>query len=70
MPMPLSRRVAARIARLLEDRGMSGRALSRATGIPQKSLSRKLSGETAFDLDDLPLVADALGVKIPELLSH
>lgn len=70
MPMPLSRLVAAKIARLLEERGMSGRALSRATGIPQKSLSRKLSGETAFDLDDLPPVAAALGVKIPELLSH
>lgn len=70
MPMPLSRLVAAKIARLLEERGMSGRALSRATGIPQKSLSRKLSGETAFDLDDLTPVADALGVKVSELLSH
>lgn len=70
MPPPLSHRVAAEIARLLAERKMSGRALSRATGIPQKSLSRKLAGLTAFDLDELPVIADTLGVKLSEILSH
>lgn len=65
----MSRAVAAQIQRLLDERGMSGNALAQATGIPQSSISRKLTGVHPFDVDDLAAIAAALGVRPAELLS-
>ena len=64
----LARAVAAEIERLMAERGVSGNALSKATGIPQTSISRKLNGPAAFDLNDLVAISHALGVDIRDLL--
>lgn len=69
MSEQLSRAVAAEVRRLLEERGMSGRALARATGIDQGSISRKLKGETSLDLDDVQAIAAALDVRAVDLLT-
>lgn len=34
----------------------------------QSTLARRMTGETAFDLDDLEAIADVLGVTVVELL--
>lgn len=69
MPEELSRAVAAQIRRLLDERGWSGRELARRSGLPQPSIARKLAGERAFDLDELPPVCAALGVDVTDLLT-
>lgn len=69
MSEQLSRAVAAEIARIIDERGMSGRELARLTGIPQPSLARKLRGSQPFDLDDVAAVCAALGITAPDLLS-
>lgn len=69
MTEQLSRAVAAEISRLLEERGMSGNALAKATGIPQTSISGKLRGVSPFDLDDLQAICGALDVDVTDLLS-
>lgn len=47
---------------------MSAAELARLTGIKQSTLARRMTGETAFDLDDLELIADALQVDVADLL--
>lgn len=66
----LSAAVAAEIRRLLEERGMSGNALAKATGIPQSSVSNKLNGRHAFDVDDLQAICQVLDVQVADLLSR
>lgn len=65
----LSEEVRAHLVRLLEQRGMSGRQLARATGISQPSLSRKLRGTAPIDVDDLEAIAGALGVTVADLVT-
>jgi transcriptional regulator with XRE-family HTH domain len=65
----LSEEVRAHLARLLEQRGMSGRQLARETGIPQPSLSRKLRGAAPLDVDDLEAIAGALGIPVADLVT-
>lgn len=69
MPEQLAQAVAAEVARLLDDRGMSGRELARRTGIPQRSMAEKLAGRRPLDLDDVAAVCRALDVTVPDLLS-
>jgi transcriptional regulator with XRE-family HTH domain len=65
----LSRAVAQEVRRLLDERGMSGRALALAAGINPRSIDRKLAGTSAFDVDDLAAVAPVLGVAASDLLA-
>jgi transcriptional regulator with XRE-family HTH domain len=60
--------VAEEIRVLLARRKMSANQLAQVTGIKQSSLSRRMTGETAFDMDDLELIADALGVVVTDLM--
>lgn len=53
---------------LLARQKMSGAELGRRAGIKQSSISRRLTGETAFDMDDLEAIADVLGVEVGDLL--
>ncbi|KGH48248.1 hypothetical protein IN07_03335 [Modestobacter caceresii] len=69
MPEELSAAVAAEVRRRLEERGWSGRELSRRTGISQRSVVDKLAGRTAFDLDDVQKVSAALEVPVVDLLN-
>lgn len=68
MSEQLSRAVAAELRGLLEQRGMSGNQLAKATGIPQVSIARKLRGATAFNLDDIDAICSVLGVKVADLM--
>lgn len=47
---------------------MSAAELARRTGLKQPYVSRRMTGETAFDLDDLEVIARELGVSVAELL--
>jgi transcriptional regulator with XRE-family HTH domain len=64
----LRRRTAEEIRVLLARRMMSAAELARRTGMKQSTLARRMTGETAFDLDDLEAIAQALGVAVQELL--
>ncbi len=67
--MQLSAAVADVVRSLLADRGWSGRQLARETGINQATVARKLREESAFDLDDLQAIANALSVDVIDLMS-
>jgi DNA-binding Xre family transcriptional regulator len=71
MSEQLSRAVAAEIQRLVDERGWSGRELSRRTGIAQGTLADKLAGrsKSGFDLDELDTVCRVLEIDLADLLS-
>jgi transcriptional regulator with XRE-family HTH domain len=60
--------VAEEIRALLGRRRMSGGALAAAIGKSEMYVSRRLRGETPFDIDDLDAIATALGVEPGKLL--
>jgi transcriptional regulator with XRE-family HTH domain len=47
---------------------MSAAELARRTGIKQSTMARRMTGETAFDLDDLERIAEVLEVEVADLL--
>ena len=49
------------IRRLMEEQGITASSLATSTGITEASMSRKLSGKTAFSIKELDAVARALG---------
>lgn len=51
-------------------RRMSGAELARRLGKPQSSVARRLDGRQTMDLDDLEMIAGALGVNVAELLAE
>jgi transcriptional regulator with XRE-family HTH domain len=69
MTEQLSRAIAAQVQRLMTERGVSAYALSKQTGIPQSSLSRKFNGPAAFDFDDVQAIAAALGIDVTSLVA-
>lgn len=69
MSEQLSRAIAAQVRRLMDERGVSAYALSKQTGIPQSSLSRKLNGPASFDFDDVQQIAGALGTDVTSLVA-
>lgn len=60
--------VAEEVRALLGRRRMSSVALARGIGKSHTYVWRRLSGETAFDLDDLAAIAGALDVSVISLL--
>ena len=60
--------VAEEIRALLARRQMSGVKLAETIGRSQAYVSRRLNGDTAFDVDDLQMIAEALGVPVTALL--
>jgi len=64
----LRARTAEEIRVLLARRRMSAAELARRTGMRQQALSRRMTGETAWDVDDLEVIAAALGVTVFDLL--
>lgn len=66
----LSTRIAAEVRAEMGRQGISSAALARKLGVSEAWTSRRLSinGDQTMDLDDLPRIADVLGVPIAELL--
>jgi transcriptional regulator with XRE-family HTH domain len=65
---PLTQRVAAEVRVRLARLNISAAELARRTGLKQPYLSRRMTCEVAFDLDDLQLIANALHVQVVDLL--
>ncbi|MEO3927866.1 helix-turn-helix transcriptional regulator [Micromonosporaceae bacterium B7E4] len=65
----LRERTAEEIRVHLARRRMSAAELSRRTGLKQPYVSRRMTGEIAFDLDDLEVIARELGVKVADLIA-
>jgi len=63
-----ARAVSAQVRRLLEERGLSGNQLAKATGLEQTGVARKLRGTGAFTLNDLDTICSTLGVKVSDLM--
>lgn len=59
---------AVEVKRLLDERGWSIRELARQTGIHPATLTTKLNGPSALDLDDVQKVCTVLGVAVTDLL--
>lgn len=68
--------VAANVRAEIARAGFTARGLSRALGtdadgkdlISSRTLSRRLTGDGAFRIDELTLIADALGIPLAALL--
>lgn len=66
----MSSTIAERIVRLKERAGMDQRTLRDETGISQPTLSRIISGKREPRMDEVLLLAGALGVGPSELLDE
>jgi transcriptional regulator with XRE-family HTH domain len=64
----LREHVAEEIRVLLARRKMSAAELARRAGLKQSTLARRMTGETAFDMDDLEVIADVLEVAVTDLM--
>lgn len=53
---------------MMARRRTSAVQLGREIGKSQSYMSRRLTGETPFDIDDLEAIARALDVPVPQLL--
>jgi transcriptional regulator with XRE-family HTH domain len=60
--------VAEEVRVMLARKRVSGLQLAERIGHSQAYISRRLNGETAFDVDDLERIAIALGVTVYDLL--
>lgn len=56
------------IVRILVDQGVSRNELSRRTGISQGGMIALLNGDREIQTDTIQRIADALGVKVTELV--
>lgn len=64
-------RVADAVAAMLRDKGISHETAADRTGIPYRTLRRRLAGHgKAFDIDELAQIARLLGVTITALITH
>lgn len=64
----LSDRVAEELRALLARRQTTPTALAKRMGVSQTYVWRRLTGETAFDLDDLDKIANVLEIETLDLL--
>lgn len=64
---PMRERIAEEIRALLGRRMLSASELARRIGATQPYISRRLTGDIAFDVDDLVKIAAVLGVEVADL---
>ena len=57
-------RVAAEVRAEMARSRLSGNRLAQIAGKSQAYWSRRISGEVAFDVDDLGTIADVLGIDV------
>jgi transcriptional regulator with XRE-family HTH domain len=69
-PGPLSRAVAAILAEVATDSGLSQKALGEAASISQSQMSKYLRGERSMLLDDLDKVCFVLGLSITDVVTR
>lgn len=67
-PTTPSEAVAAEIRAELARRRIRQAKLAALLGISQVSVSRRLSGETPFDINELVKVAEFLGIPVSDIL--
>jgi transcriptional regulator with XRE-family HTH domain len=60
--------VAGAVRSAMSELGITQQNLADATGLKQQYISRRVTGETAFDVEDLALIAAALGVPVASLM--
>lgn len=65
---PLREQVATEVRRELAAARMTPTELARRLGVSQTTVWRRISGQVAFDVDDLQKIADILGVPVGRLL--
>lgn len=67
----ISERAAERIRKALENEGRTQEWLSEQTGIPMRTLARRLhkTHPSSMSLDELGDIAEALGVGIADLIA-
>lgn len=53
--------VASAVRVAMTRKKISGRVLAEMIGMPQSVFSRRMTGETAFDVDELAVIARVLG---------
>ena len=68
MNATLNERVAEEIRVMLARKRLTATDLARKTGMTQRSISRRITGEKAIDMHDLERIAHALDVDIHDLL--
>ena len=61
-------RVAEEVRSIMARRRITGAELARRMDRPQSNVARRLTGEIAWDVNDLSLVAEALEVDIRDLV--
>ena len=61
-------RVSARVAAQIKESGVTVVWLCERTGIPRSTLNRRLSGHSAFNLNEVDRIAEALRIDAAELL--
>jgi len=65
-----SRTIAALVSAALREAGIPQRDAASRTGIPITTLSRRLTGNSPFNTDELDLIADLLGVTVSDLIAQ
>lgn len=70
MSEKLSAAVAAEVHRLCAEQGVSGRKLAQLTGMTLSVVQYKLAGKHPWDVDDLAVVAPALGVRVVDVIER
>lgn len=70
LPGPLSLEVAALLSEALRSRGVPQSAVAAAADMSASQLSRTLSGQKVFTLDQLDAVCTALGVDVTAVISE
>lgn len=61
--------VASVVREAMARKKISGRALADQIGVPQSVFSRRMTGEVAFDVDELAKIAVALEMPLDRLVS-
>ena len=64
----LADQVAEEVRALLGRRRLSASALAMRMGVTQRYISRRLTGETPLDVNDLAEIAEVLEVKVADLI--
>lgn len=70
MTQTLSTQVAAAVRAEAARKRIGQDAIASALGLSQASVSRRLRGVAPFELDEIPVVADLLGVSVSQILAE
>lgn len=63
-----SRAVARAVSAALKEAGIAQRDAASRTGLPITTLSRRLTGNSPFNIDELEIIADLLGRPVSDFI--